>query len=197
MKKVCLAACLLLLASVPTFAQDNSEPSTKPIRPASVGFSLIFNDFITARNIRNTSLPATLNNKQTAKLREMAKGVAVHYEQGLTPHLDFAASFGYSSGAIYLENKPDQKRQASFASLDASVQAKMLPENFLLIPYLSAGIGASAVDGYYGAILPLGVGLRLNVSEDFSIGLQSQYRFAVTETAGYHFLHGFTIIGRL
>jgi hypothetical protein len=197
MNRMHLALCLMLFLATPAFAQESEESPSRNLRPASFGFGVLFNDFITARNIRNATIESAINNKQIAKLRNMNAGISAVYAQGLLPKLDFAATLGFSSGSVVLRNKSDQIKNLAFLSADASVQAKMLPENFRLIPYLSAGIGASVSDGYYGAMLPLGVGLRFRISDEFSLGLQSQYRVAVTETSGYHLSHGLTVLGKL
>lgn len=197
MNRMHLALCLLLFFAAPAFAQESEETPNRNLRPATFGFGILFNDFITARNIRNSTIESAINNKQIAKIKDMNAGISVVYAQGLLPKLDFAATLGFSSGSVVLRNKPDQTKNMGFFTADASVQAKMLPENFRLIPYLSAGIGASVSDGYYGAMMPLGVGLRFRISDEFSLGLQSQYRVAVTETSGYHLSHGLTVFGRL
>lgn len=197
MNRMHLALSLMLFFATPAFAQESEETLNQNLRPASFGFGVLFNDFITARNIRNSTIESAINNKQIAKIKDMNAGISVMYAQGLLPRLDFAATLGFSSGSVVLRNKPDQTKNMGFLSADASVQAKMLPENFRLIPYISAGIGASVSDGYYGAMLPLGVGLRFRISDEFSLGLQSQYRVAVTESSGYHLSHGLTVMGRL
>lgn len=197
MNRMHLALCLLLFFASPVVAQDSEETQNSELRPASLGISVIFNDFITARNIRNSSIESVINNSQTAKLRNMNAGLAVTYAQGLLPKLDLGVTVGFTSGSVVLRNKPDQTKNIGFLTADASVQAKMLPETFRLIPYVSAGIGATVADGYYGAMMPLGVGLRFRISDEFSLGLQSQYRVAVTETSGYHLSHGLTVYGKL
>lgn len=198
MNRLLPVLCLLLFCTTSVCAQESETPSEKPLlRPATIGVGVIFTDFTTARSLRNGSLVSAINNDEIASLGDMAAGAAVTYAKGLLPHLDFAATLGYTSGRVVLQNKPDQITKQGFLSLDASFQGKMLPDNFRLIPYVSAGVGASVSNGYFGAMMPLGVGLRLRVSEKLSLGLQSQYRLAITETAGYHFMHGLNIMGSL
>lgn len=195
MKRSHLVLLLLLLGTRTVFAQDTEQKAQK--RPASFGFGVVFNDFITAERIQNAALESVINNKQAAKLGDMAPGLNVTYATGLKPKIDFAANLGFSSGTAYLENKTAPINNTTIVSLDASVQFKMFPESFRAIPYLSAGVGTTIIKGYYGAIMPLGVGFRFRVSDEFGIGIQSQYRVAVTETAGNHLSHGLTIYGKL
>lgn len=196
MRSFYLLLCCLFGGAFAVSAQsDNDAPAA--IRPANIGFGFNFYDFTTAQRIRQNSLSSTINNDQLAEISDMAPGLSIVYAKGLRPQIDFAASLGIGSGRVFLQNKPNQVRNTSFASADVAVQLKLLPERFVFLPYVSAGIGATVTEGFYGATMPLGVGMRFRISDGTSIGLQSQYRVAVTETAGYHFQHGLTIMGKL
>lgn len=189
--------CCLLCSFIQVKAQDVSATANEAIRPASFGFGLSLFDFTTASRIRQNTLASTINNKQIAKVSEMAPGVNITYVKGLRSKLDFAASLGFASGRVFLQNYPTTSRKSSFVSADASVQAKLLPEGFFMTPYVSAGVGVTITQGYYGAILPLSAGFRFQLTEEAALGIQSQYRVAITETAGYHFVHGITFFGKL
>lgn len=191
MKRLHLALSMLLLSTASVFAQEAE------VRPATFGFGLYVNDFTTVRNIRNSSIETVINNKQYSRLRDFSPGIGVSYAKGLKPRVDFAAMLGFASGNVVLRNKPDQEQATTVISADASVQFKMFPESFAVIPYVSAGVGATIAKGYYGAILPVGVGFRVRITDEVAFGVQSQYRIAVTETAGYHLMHGISILGRL
>lgn len=192
-----LLFCCLLCSLVQAKAQDVSTTTNTGIRPGTFGFGLSLFDFTTASRIRQNTLSSTINNKQIAKVADMAPGVNFSYVKGLRNKLDFAASLSYASGRVFLENNPTTARKSSFVSADASVQAKLLPEGYFLTPYVSAGVGVTITQGYYGAILPLGAGLRFQLTDEAALGIQTQYRVAVTETAGYHFVHGITFFGKL
>lgn len=192
-----LLFCCLLCCLAQVKAQDISPAPNAVIRPASFGFGMSLFDFSTASRIRQNTLASTINNKQVAKVSEMAPGVHIFIVKGLRSRLDFAASLGFASGRVYLQNNPTTSRKSGFVAADASVQAKLLPEGFFLTPYVSAGVGVTVTQGYYGAILPLGAGFRFQLTDEAALGIQSQYRVAITETAGYHFVHGITFFGKL
>ena len=75
----------------------------------------------------------------------------------------------------------------------------MVSEKYWVQPYLIAGIGAQMYDGtYFGAFIPTGVGLKLNLFDDAHFFITSQYRIPVTkETVNYHFFNQFGIAGRI
>ncbi|RYZ15405.1 MAG: OmpA family protein, partial [Sphingobacteriales bacterium] len=51
---------------------------------------------------------------------------------------------------------------------------------------------------YFGAFIPTGVGLRINLLDDAHLFVTSQYRIPVTkETVNYHFLNSIGIAGRI
>jgi len=72
----------------------------------------------------------------------------------------------------------------------------MFDEGYWLTPYASAGVGVSKYKSYWAAFIPLGVGFKLNLFDEASVFLASQYRIPVTyETANYHFMYSFGISG--
>ncbi|OLY92609.1 hypothetical protein BUE76_12450 [Cnuella takakiae] len=188
--------CCLLGSFFQVKAQETTTAAPS-IRPANFGFGISLFDFTTASRIRQNSLSSIINSKQGAKIDDMAPGVSISYVKGIQPRLDFAASFSYASGRVYLQQSPNTARSSSFVVADASVQAKLLPEGFFMNPFVSGGVGVTVTQGYYGAILPLGAGFRFQITDEAAITLQSQYRVAVTESAGYHFVHGISIFGKL
>jgi OmpA-OmpF porin, OOP family len=196
MKSFYLFFCCFLFGSLATSAQ-NIDAAAPAIRPAAIGFGVTLYDFTTAQRIRRGSLSSTINNKRIAKFRELGPGGSVYYAKGLRPKLDFAASLGYGSGTVYLENNPEKSRNTGFVTADAGIQLKLLTEAFAVNPFVSTGVGVTVTQGFYGAIVPVGLGVRFRITDDAAIVLQSQYRSAITETAGYHFVHGITIMGKL
>jgi hypothetical protein len=72
----------------------------------------------------------------------------------------------------------------------------LLTEKYWLTPYASLGAGLSRYGSYYGALIPVGLGLKLNLFDEAHFFINSQYRIPVTtNTANYHFLHSIGIAG--
>lgn len=192
MKKVFASALLFLCFLADSYGQT----STNVIRKQSIGFSLIINDFATAQRIRTTSLSAVLRDKQFAKSDGFAYGFAVNYMKGLTPHVDFAATLGSTfSTEVSFPGRTDAGDN-TLLELDASGHFKMFTEKAVFNPYLIAGIGVSKYTDVYGAIVPLGGGVKLRLFDEAEFHTQFQYRIPVTTDANnYHFQLSFGVTG--
>src|SRR5215203_4092018 len=167
------------------------------LRPRALGVSFIMNDFSTAERIRNSSLATIFRDKQWAKFKEMSPGLAITYFQGVKPRIDFAVTLAASYVSYPLRNnKPTESSDALLLEADASGNFKMFDEGFWLTPYASEGLGGGNYKSYWAAFIPLGVGFKLNLFDEASVFLASQYRVPVTyETANYHFMYSFGISG--
>ncbi|MGB3007501.1 MAG: thrombospondin type 3 repeat-containing protein, partial [Chitinophagaceae bacterium] len=191
MKKI-ISVLFALYLLVPASFGQNEE-----IRPKALGVSFFLNDFVTPQRIRTTSLSQVLADKKFAKMREMNAGLAVTYFKGIGKHVDIAASLGGSfmrypmPGRTFLNNN-------LLLETNASLNLKMTTEAYWLQPYLSLGVGAHKYRSYYGAFLPLGVGMKVNLFDEAHLFITSTYRVPVTtETANYHFQHSLGIAGSL
>ncbi len=168
------------------------------IRQPSLGINFSLTDFATAQRIRNTSLSSVLRDKQWAKFREMSPGFGVTYAKGLVPWIDFAATLNGTFLDYPFRNKPALGGNYFLLEADASAQFKLLTEDYWVIPYASVGVGASEYKSYYGAFIPMGLGLRINLFDEAGINISSQYRVPVSnETSNYHFLHSIGFYGLL
>jgi len=190
MKKV--AASLLIIGS---FFQSVSAQENN-IRPKAIGVSFFFNDFVTPQRIRQGSLSSVFSHNEWAKFSEMSPGIAVTYFNGLRKYIDFAGTIGISFPTISLPAKNTTTNSAALFEGDASFNFKLLPEQYILTPYLIAGVGASKYKSYYGAFVPLGLGFKINFFDEASLFISSQYRVPVTtETNNYHFVNSIGISG--
>lgn len=193
MKKTALTLFVLVLFLVP-FAQNT--PSN--IRPSALGFSFALYDFATPQRIQASSLSTVIREKQTATFKEMGVGISVSYFKGLRSKLDFAGTLTAASADYRLPNATRDVPTDLLLQGDASLQFKMVPEKYIFIPYLSAGIGAAKYGSYYGAFIPLGVGFRLNFLEETALFVNARYGVPVTgETIRGHFNYGFGISGNI
>ncbi len=188
MKKILAAFCLALLFSATSQAQ-NSTVGVK-----TIGFSVIANDFATPALIRSSSLASVLRQKQWAKFKDMDLGGAITYTNGLSPHIDFAATLGgsFSKAVLNSENASEH----FLLEGDVSARFKMFPNMTTVNPYLIAGVGASKYTNVYGAFVPLGGGFKFNLFNETFLSTELQYRIPVTPEANdYHFQISFGISG--
>ena len=192
MKKL-LAACLAVYFIVPALnAQDDDE-----IRRPAIGISFTLTDFATANLIRTTSLQTVLRDKKWTDMNDMSPGIAIHYFKGLRKRMDFAVTVGGTFTKYPMPNKTFSNDKF-LLSADAQVNFKMVSEKYWVQPYLLAGIGGHMYGKYWGAFMPLGLGLKVNLFDDAHLFVTTQYRVPVTtETANYHFLHNIGIAGSI
>ncbi|GAA4333443.1 OmpA family protein [Flaviaesturariibacter amylovorans] len=194
MKKL-LVTVLALSCVASAFAQKGAY-----IRPAAIGISFFRNDYLTPNRIRTSSLASVLNNRQIAGFQDVAIGVGLHYWKGLTNNLDFAGGLRGSSPDVILNNGTKRTNGEKFqVEGDASVNYKFFSDRYFFTPYVSAGVGASYLDGTFDAILPLGIGFKFNFSDEGALFLDGSYRVPVTTNRanGYHVMYGFGYAARV
>ena len=189
MKKI-IAALVTLCLLVPDMYGQNDE-----IRPPAIGISFFLNDFQTATRIRTTSLSQVLSDKKWAKIKEMSPGLAITYFKGLSKHVDFAGTLGGSFVNYPMKNRTFANDNFLLEA-NATMNFKMVSEKYWVQPYLIAGVGVHKYRSYYGAFMPLGMGLKINFFDEAHLFITSQYRVPVTtETANYHFQNSIGIAG--
>ena len=186
---------LFCLQTTTGFAQDEASYKQQP----TLSIHFLLHDFKTAANIRNSSLSRVLTNKQFGKIKDMSPGLAISYSEGLSNNFDVAVTLAGS----FLEYPRENASSSSSGSdkflleADVSIRGKMLPDKYWFTPYLQVGVGASKIEGYYGAFVPLGAGLQLNFFDEAFLMINSQYRVPVTQSASYHFYHSIGLAGNI
>jgi len=192
MKNFFASFFVICLFTVQGFAQTNT------VRPKALGVSFVMYDFKTAQRIRNNSLETVLREKQWAGIDEMAPALALTYFQGLRSHIDFAGTLAASFVSYPIPGKPAGPTDGLLLEADASLNFKLLSENYWVTPYASMGLGASKYKNYYGAIMPLGGGLQVNLFNEAHVFINTQYRVGITkETTASHFIYSIGIAGVL
>lgn len=182
---------LILLFVVGAFAASGIAQTTSHKKRPTLGINFMLKDFITPERIASTSLSSVIQNKQWEKVRNMTPGLQVTYQQGLTDHVDFMANLGGSfldypflSSAGVRSNGRDR----FLLEADANVNVKLLTDNYFVVPFVSAGLGASMYGGtYFAAYAPVGTGLQFKLSEDAYLTTQWRYHLRVSSLANYHF----------
>ena len=182
MKKSMLSV-IALLVCICSFGQDNN------IKRPYLGLHFALTDFQSATDIRANGLAAVIRDKQLFKSKRMNPGLGLTYIQGVGQHLDFMGTLTGSILNYPVPNKVSDGSKKLLLEATAGVNMKLLTDKYIVVPYLSAGVGASKYRGYYAAIVPVGAGLQFKLSPDAFILLNTQYRIPVSENAAYHFYH--------
>ena len=191
MKKILSALFALYLLVPAGYGQDDE------IRPKALGISFFLNDFVSPARIRSSSLVKVLGDKRMAKMSEMNPGLAITYFKGVNKHVDYSATLGGSFLRYPMPNKTFTYNRLLLEA-NAAVQLKMTSEKYWVQPYITLGVGVHKYLRYYGAFLPLGVGMKVNLMDEAHLFIQSTYRVPVTmETANYHLQHSIGFAARI
>lgn len=188
---------LLLVFSFIIISHSHSQDTEKRsyVRRPALGISFLFNDFLTAQRIRENSLSSVIANEQKAKFNEMESGISISYFKGLNNHIDLATTLAgsFADYPVGSENSIDSRL---LLEGDVSINIKLLTEKYWVTPFASVGAGISKYGSYYGALIPVGLGLKLNLFDEAHFFYNTQYRIPVTtNTSNYHFMHSIGIAG--
>ena len=164
---------------------------------SALGVSFFLNDFQSASDIRTNGLVSALKSDKFFSLSRMNPGLAVNYISGLNNHVDFIATLGGSFVDYPNKNIVASGGTNFLSEVTAGLNLKLLSDHYWVTPYIDLGVGASNYKKYFGAILPVGVGLQLNIADEAFLLLNSQYRIPVTENTSYHFYHSISVAGNI
>lgn len=190
MKKILL---VLLILGLFVTSYGQGEYKKRP----SFGIHFVLNDFSTASNLRSAGLASVLKSKEWQKTGRMAAGLGISYIQGLNDHLDFAGNLSGAYIRYPVPGKIADNNPRLLLEGVATVNLKLVSDHYWVSPFLTLGAGASKYNGYYGAFIPAGLGLQVNLYDDIFIFLNSQYRIPVTENVAYHLYHSFGVAAAL
>jgi OmpA-OmpF porin, OOP family len=191
MKKIVLSL-IAVMGFLVLFAQTGDYKK----RPA-LGVHFTLTDFKTAADLRATGLSTVLRKGDYKKISNMNAGLAVSYWKGLSNSIDFSSMANFSFLNYPIPNKPLSSSDGFTVSWDATLNFKMVPDNYWVSPYITAGIGATKYKGNFSGYLPLGVGLQVNLFDDAYLMINSQYRVPATSLGAYHLFHGIGFVGSL
>jgi outer membrane protein OmpA-like peptidoglycan-associated protein len=189
MKKWIFSA-LLLLGIYAAQAQSNTY---KKLPSLGLNFSLI--DFKTAAALRTNSLATVLDARKWYRMGLMNPAFTLSYTEGVSDHLDFNSRLTFSLLSYPLRN-PDfaSANVKSYLESDATVNLKLLTDNYFLVPYLQAGIGAAYSGRSFLAYIPVGAGLQMRIANETFLNLVTNYRIPVTDRASYSLFHSIGIV---
>ncbi len=184
MKKIFLLSMLLGVYIVGFSQSDYKKAPTLAIH-----FSLT--DYASGFDVRNNSLSTVINNNQFFKAKRMSPGLGISYLEGFNDNIDFAGTLTGSYVKHPTSNVVSNLDGNDHLLLEAAATAnfKLLTDKYIVVPFITAGIGASQWNGYYAAFAPIGLGIQTKLSEGTFLLLNSQYRIAVSEKSAYHFYH--------
>ncbi|MBC7889442.1 MAG: OmpA family protein [Ferruginibacter sp.] len=175
----------------------NSFAQTEYKKLPSLGIHFLFNDFKTAADLRNSGLANVIRDKNWSKTSRMTPGLALSFMQGLSNNIDFAATASGSFVDYPVPDKISNGNAKFLLDITAVAHLKLTPDKYWVSPYLTLGVGASKFQGYFGAFIPTGAGLQVNLFDESFLLINSQYRIPVTENVAYHLYHSIGFAGSI
>lgn len=186
MKKILLLAVTFGL-SVALYAQDK-DLKKQPTLMVNLGMY----DFKSAAAMKASGFSTVLKDHNWARFSDMKASMGLSYIQGLTNKMDVQTSL-YAAFLDYpFKSRASLGNDKFLLEVDASINFKLLPDSYAVVPFVSAGVGVSKHNIYWGAFAPVGAGFQVNLgnSETFLI-TSMQYRFGVSSLASDHLLYTF------
>ena len=190
MKKIILTALAFGLL-INSFAQDEYK------KTPSIGIHFFYNDFKTAEELRSGGLASVIRTKNWSKTSRMTAGLAASYLKGVSNHVDFIGTASASFLDYPLPDKGTSGTIKFLLDVTAVANFKLVSDNYYFTPYVSLGGGVSKYGGYYGAFIPVGAGIQVNVFDEAFLLINSQYRIPVTENVAYHLYHSIGFAGNI
>lgn len=184
-----------LLAVLPLLGPAYSQNDY--IQPPTLGIYFFFNDFKSAANIRATSLRQALRSSQFGKLKEMSPGLALNYISGLSKYFDFTGTLTGGFLDYYKQDGDLLGQDNLLLEGDVSIKGKLFSNRYWVSPFVQIGTGISKFRNYWGAFIPAGTGIQVNLFEEAFFVFNAQYRVAVTETVSDHFFYSIGIAGNI
>jgi outer membrane protein OmpA-like peptidoglycan-associated protein len=191
MKKLFLSLFILFLFAS-SFGQNADYK-----KGHAFGFSFFLNDFKTASDIRTNGIVSVFKEHDFFKTSRMNPGLAINYLSGISNHVDFTATLGGSFVDYPIQNVSSFGSNSFLLESTAGLNLKLLTDRYVVVPFIDLGVGASKYKNYFGAFVPLGIGLQVNIADEAYLIFNSQYRVAITENASYHLYHSIGIAGNI
>lgn len=105
-------------------------------------------------------------------------GGSLTFWQGITNNLDFSIRLnGLFTDYSKVEKLTSQKL---LGELEGALHLRLLSDNHLFNPFITAGIGAGTYSNSVGVYAPVGVGLQANIFNEVYLFLQANYRVSLT-----------------
>jgi len=164
----------LTLLSVFAFCTLIAFSQDKKPQLVGVHFNLI--DF---KSIKSFNTPST--GKGYSGFKDMSKGFSLAYWRGLTTKIDLNVKANVVFYDFSSINKGVIGKQEVGVELEPTFNIRPFTDAAKLAPFLTVGAGVGLYNKDFGAYIPAGGGLQLNIDKFAYLFLQAQYKFTLTK----------------
>jgi OmpA-OmpF porin, OOP family len=138
-------------------------------------------------NMQDFNAPEQIKHPSTGpgytKLRDLDKGFSISYWKGLTSRLDVALKANASFRNYRAINTGNIDKNEIGIELEPTLNLRAFPDAALFNPFLTVGIGGGLYTDKFGAYVPAGLGVQVNLKSTTYLFLQGQYRWSLTDKA--------------
>jgi outer membrane protein OmpA-like peptidoglycan-associated protein len=152
---------------------------TSPVKKPAVGLHFFYNDFVTPRQIKATSLGDVLKNKDWNHFNNMEGGFGIDYLQGLTKHIDLVGTMNGSKVDYMLPSGTLYGSHHFLVDISAGAHLKLLSDKYFFSPFLIAKAGFTAFKDISGFSLNPGAGLQICLFKEAFVLTTVEYRTAL------------------
>ncbi|MCX8473187.1 MAG: OmpA family protein, partial [Sediminibacterium sp.] len=172
---------------------DSIFKKRSPLENFYFGVKLSSYDFFTANYIQTHSLSEALNTKNiNTDFGSFPIAVGVTFLKKINNHIDFMGGLEM----MFLRDKPspnisnptlDPNPRRFYGTADFTIISKLFPNNYIVSPFASYGIGVSFYEGAsWEPYLPIGLGLQFRLSKDVYLNTSIQNKIPVNPSGFSH-----------
>ncbi len=177
-QKLTLLLSLVMVGFFAT-AQMNDSKFSSSKKGTLVGIHLNALDITTPLTFKNSATTRTFT-----RIEEMDFGFGISYWKGITKTIDFSAKTNLMFHNYSTDDRNDLSSNDNVpigVELEPTLNFRPYGDNALIAPFLTAGVGAGYYMKEFGAYVPVGAGVQLNLRSQTYVFVQTQYRFSLTK----------------
>ncbi len=174
-QKLTLILALSLLATS-GFSQKSKRQGADREKGPLFGLHYNMADYVAPLGIKDPS-----TGKVYQKMRDMDKGFSLSYMKGINPHIDWAVKVNVMFRDYSAYNSGQTQKTDIGAELEPSIMLRAFDDRALMNPYLTVGIGGGLYTDEFGAYVPAGIGLQVNLNSQTYLFVQGAYRWTLTK----------------
>ncbi len=170
MKKL-LFSLIALGLIISAQAQDSKKKTSIALR-----FNAL--DFGTAEKVQNGTIGSVLNAKKWGQYASTTKSFGVNYTSQYSNQVDIYSNLdlAVTRTPLYAPNAITRSNEDLLTSFESGVNVKMFKGDYLVNPYLTAGLGIRTFAFRdYSAYAPVGLGLQIKTCKGSNLNITTTY----------------------
>jgi outer membrane protein OmpA-like peptidoglycan-associated protein len=165
------------LVALTISASAQGDKYSSNVKGSLVGIHFNALDITTPKTLKDRNSP-----RKFTALKDMDFGFGLSYWKGLTSTIDFSTKLNVMFHDYSGQDRAAFTQEKAIGiELEPTLNFRPYGDNSLIAPFLTAGLGGGYYSGKFGAYVPAGLGIQLNLLSTSYVFLQAQYRFTLTK----------------